>query len=191
MPSSPMHNVGDLGFLGLLWGCSQRIELSVPLEESLTLMGEFTSTLSSISADSSAVERLMFSMWEAATLTYRSLEGLQRRATTTGSRMAMWSQEDSNGRYLDRAEVALARLVLSGLQLRWQRTQENFGDFVTSWLQNMSAALSTASGATQTGSSGLWMNPTLPPMEYGLTRQRLRESTSGSVRLVWDLDHWD
>lgn len=189
MPSSPTANVA-ISILGELWTCLQNIELSASLDESCTRMEEFTYTLSSISVDSSVQERLQFSMWEAATLTSRSLEELQRRDTTMRSKMAMSSQEGSNVR-LTRAEVALTQLILNGVRLSWQRQQSSFGNFATNWFRNMWSEAILLYGSIASGSLHPSILSTLPPEGYGLTRQQLRESTSGCCRLVWDLEHLD
>ena len=187
MPSSPTHSVA-ISILGELWKCSQRTELSVSLEENCTRMEEFIFMLSSISVDSSVQEQLQFSMWEAATLTSRSLEELRRRDTTMRSKMAMWSLEDSPG-HPTKAEVALTRLILSGVRLSWQRQQTTFGDFATNWFRNMWSEAIHLYGSIASGSLHPSILSTLPPEGYGLTRQELRESTSGSCRLIWDLEH--
>lgn len=189
MPSSPTPSVA-ISILGELWSSLQAFELSASLEESCTRMEEFTFILSSISIDSSAQERLQFSMWEAATLTSRSLEELRRRDTTMRSKMAMWSQGDSNVP-CTRAGVALTQLILSGVRLSWQKQQSSFGNFATNWFRNMWLEAIHLYGSIASGSLHPSILSTLPPEGYGLTRQQLRESTSGSCRLIWDLEHLD
>lgn len=189
MPYSPTHNVA-ISILGELWSCLQTFELSASLEESCTKMEAFIFTLSSISADSSVLEQLQFSMWEASTLTLNNLEGLLRRDTTMRSKMAMWSQEGSSVRGT-RAEVALTQLILSGVRSSWLKQQTNFGNFATHWFRNIWLEAIHLYGNTATGSLHPSILSTLPPSGYGLTRQQLRESTSGSCRLIWDLEHLD
>lgn len=187
MPSSPTPNVA-ISILGELWRSLQTFELSASLEESCTRMEEFIFILSSISIDSSAQERLQFSMWKAATLTSRSLGELRRRDTTMRSKMAMSSLEGS-GVQITRAETALTQLILNGVRLSWQRQQNSFGNFAMNWFRNMWSEAIQLYGSIASGSLHPSILSTLPPEGYGLTRQQLRESTSGSCRLIWDLEH--
>lgn len=187
MPSSPTHSVA-ISILGELWTTLQNFELSASLGESCTRMEAFIFTLSSISIDSSAQGRLQFSMWEAATLTFQSLEALLRRDTTMRSKMAMSALEDSDVR-MTRSEVALTQLILSGVRSQWLRTQTTFGNFALNWFRNMWSEAIHLYGSIASGSLHPSILSTLPPEGYGLTRQQLRESTSGSCRLIWDLEH--
>ena len=189
MPSSPTHSVA-VSILGELWTSLQRFELSASLDESCTRMEEFIFMLSSISIDSSVQERLQFSMWEAATLTSSSLAALQRRDTTMRSKMAMSSLVDSPVR-ITRAEAALTQLILNGVRLSWQRQQTSFGNFATNWFRNIWSEAIRLYGSIASGALHPSILSTLPPEGYGLTRQELRESTSGSCRLIWDLEHLD
>lgn len=187
MPSSHTPNAGTWT-LGELWIIFQNFELSVSLEESCTLMEEFISTLSSISTDSSALERLQFSMWEAAIQTSRSLEALLRRVTTTRSRMETWWAEDWSVP-CTRAEVALGRLILSGARSSWQNLLTSFGDFAMNWFRNMWLEVLLRYPNTPSGDIDPRLLLTRHPLEYGSTRQLLMESVCGSVRLIWDLEH--
>lgn len=187
MPSSPTPSA-ETWTLGELWNIFQNFELSVSLEESCTLMEEFTSMLSSISTDSLALERLQYSMWEAVILTSKSLEELLRRATTTRSKMATWWAEDWSVP-CTRAEVALGRLILSGVRSSWQTVLRSFGDFAMNWFRNMWLEVLLRYPNTPSGDIDPRLLLTRHPLEYGSTRQLLMESTSGSLRLLWDLDH--
>lgn len=186
MPSSPTPSVA-ISILGELWNACQSIELSASLAESCTKMEEFIFIVSSISADSLVLERLQFSMWEASTLTSSNLAELRRRDMTMRSKMVRWSLEDS-GVHCTRAEVALTRLILSGVQLSWQKLLKSFGSFATSWFRNIWSEAIHLYGNSMTGSLHPEILSMSHPEEYGLTRQQLRESTSGSCRLIWDLE---
>lgn len=189
MPSSHTPNV-ELSILSDLLTTLQAFKQSVSLDESCTLMEEFIFIVSSISTGSSLLEQQQFLMWEAATLTSRSLEGLLRRDTTMRSKMATWLREDSPVPHTA-AEMALTRLILSGLQSSWLKTVMSFGVFATSWFRNTWHEASLVYPNMPTGSLHPRILSTIHPTELALTRQELRESTSGSCRLVWDLEQLD
>lgn len=189
MPSSPTHDVA-IWTLGQLWECFQTIELSASLVESCTRMEKFIYTLSLISIDNLALEQLQFSMWEAATLTSSSLGELRRKDGTMRRRMATSLLEDSDARTA-RAEVAITELILNGVRLSWQRQLNSFGNFATSWFRKLWFEAIHLYGSSATGSLHPSILSMRHPEEYGLTRQQLRESTSGSCRLIWDLEHLD
>lgn len=186
MPSSLTPNA-VISTLGESSTILHSLKLSASLEESCTLMTEFISTVSSISTDNSALEQLQYSMWEASTLTSSSLEGLRRRDSITRSKMAMWSQEDSNAPNT-RAEVALGQLILNGVRLSRQRLLESFGSFATNWFRNMWLEVTLLWPNMSNGGIDPSILRTRLPTEYGSTRLELQQSTSGSCRLSWDLE---
>nr|WPD49009.1 MAG: replication-associated protein [Grus nigricollis-associatied genomovirus] len=171
--------LGDLG----AWTCLETWELSASLEERSMLMAEFISMYSLISDGSFRRERFVYSMWEASTQTSSLLAALQRRLTTTRSRMATLWQADLE----DRAETAIGTLIISGVRRHIADLLTSFCTFATSWLREILSAPFQTSGPTLTGSGTPEFPNTVSPLELSLTRQRLRESTSGCHSLLLEL----
>lgn len=178
MSSSPTLNV-DNSTLGRLSTCLQSWEQSASLDESIMRMEAFISMLSLTSHEHSEVAGLISSMWTVATRTSQSLVALQRRVTTTQSKMATWWQADS----VDprgRAEVEMGRLWLSGLQSRRLRIESSFGNFATSWIQRLRLRVSLSSASTAIGD----LHQTLPTMNTPL------ESISPLATLMDEICGW-
>jgi len=148
------------------------------------LMAEFISMYSQISDGSLAHERLTYSMWEAVTLTSNQLEELRRKLTTTYARMETWLQ----GGLEDRAEIQISTLIISGLRRQTVNLARNFSTFAISWLHAISSEDSLSFGHTRDGSGTPESCLTINPPMLLLTRQRLMDSTSGSLSLLLDLE---
>jgi len=187
--SSPIPNAAHSTLLRLAT-ISRLFTLNVSWDESFTLMEEFTCMYSSISDGSFPVERLMYSMWEAATLTSRSVDVLHGRCMITQSKMAMFAPEDSSGQ-TRRAETAMGRLIIHGIRSSLQRLLKSFGHFVMTWLQEICVALFPHFKNTSTGDILLLLDPTVLTLGLSLTRHELQNCTSGCLRLVWDVENWD
>lgn len=169
---------------------SRSFTLNVSWDESFTLMEEFICMYSSISDGSFQAERLMFSMWEASTLTSKSVDALHGRCMITQSKMAMFAPEASNGQPR-RAETAMGRLILHGIRSSLQRLLRNFGHFAMTWLQEICVVLFPAYRNTSTGAILQLLDPTVLLMGMTLTRHELQLSQNGCLRLVWDVENWD
>lgn len=183
MSSSPTLRPDPTLIIGRLWSCLETWELSVSLDEKITLMAEFISMYSATSDDSFRRERLIYSMWEASTQTSSLLDALQRRLSITLARMETLSLAGLE----DRAEMQISTLIRSGTRRHIAELLTSFSTFATSWLREISSEVSPhfEPTATGNGTTGPWY--TINPVELSLTRQRLRESTSGSHSLLLDL----
>ena len=153
-------------------------------------MAEFISTYSLISDGSLAVERLMYSMWEAVTLTSRSVDALRGRRTTTQSRMETLLQGGSSDP-TKRAEMALGRLILRGIQSSRLKLLKSFGHFAMTWLHEILLARFPHFRSIATGDIALSLDPTVLQLGMSLTRHALQNSTNGCCKLIWDLENWD
>lgn len=187
MSSSPTVKLDPTLIIGQLSICCQYSERNVSLDESCTKMEEFISMFSLISDGSFRQERLTYSMWEAVTLTSCQLGQLRERCTTMQSRMETVLRVASN----DRAQTAILTLTISGLQQRIANLWRSFCTFATVWLQEISSVVSQTSKPTLTGNGEENQAHTLDPRALGLTRQKLHESLSGCVKLIWGLDQLD
>lgn len=182
MSSSPTPSLETNSTIGQLWTCLATWELSVSLDESFTKMAEFTTTYSLISDGSFRQERLTYSMWEATTQTSSLLVELRRRLTTTHARMETLLQEGLE----DRAEIAIATLIASGVRRHMRDLLRNFCTFAISWLREISSEDFPRFAPILTG-NGIEFQNTINPRELSLTRQQLRESTSGCHSLILEL----
>lgn len=187
--SSPIPSA-EHSTLSRLATISQTLVLNVSWAESDTLMEEFTSMYSSISDGSLAVEKLIYSMWEAITLTSQSVAALRGRRTTTQSKMeTLWQVGSTDP--TKRAEMALGRLILRGIQSSRLKLLKSFGHFAMTWLHEILLARFPHFRNTATGDIALQLDPTVLQMGLSLTRHALQSSTSGSCKLIWDLENWD
>lgn len=183
MSSSPTPRQDQTSIIGRLWNCLETWELSVSLEERSMLMAEFISMYSLISDGSFRRERFVYSMWEASTQTSSLLAALQRKLTTTRARMGTLSQVGLD----DRAEIAIGTLIISGVRRHIADLLTSFCTFATSWLREILSAPFQTSAHTLNGNGTPEFPNTVSPLELSLTRQRLRESTSGCHSLLLEL----
>ena len=91
----------------------------------------------------------------------------------------------------DRAETAIGTLINSGIRRQIAELLMSFCTFAISWLLEISSEVSLNSEPTLPGSGLPEFWNTINPMELSLTRQRLRESTSGSHKLLLELARAD
>lgn len=137
-----------------------------------------------ISDGSTALEKLTYSMWEASNLTSNQLGELRRKLTTTSARKETLLLEG----WHDRAEIQISTLIISGLRRAAVRLVTSFCTFATSWLREISFEVFQISGLMPSGSGPREDWTTFNPQMLSLTRQRLMDSTSGSISLLWDLE---
>jgi len=187
MSSSPIPKPETIVMIGLGWTCLRTWELSAASQESFTKMEEFISMYSQISDGSFRHERLMFSMWEASTLTSNQLGELRARLSTTSARMEILSQAG----YHDRAETQIGILIRSGIQRQINNLLKSFCTFAINWLHEISYEDSPISEPMQHGNLLNDLNRTVHPQALSLTRQELREWQNGSIRLIWGLEQLD
>ena len=104
---------------------SRRYQLSVSLDERITLMEAFISTLSLTLDGELTYEINDSSMLTAATRTYNLAVEHRKRCSIMRSRMATWSPEDL---IPTSEEKMFQEMALSGIQLRMQRLLTAFGN---------------------------------------------------------------
>jgi hypothetical protein len=184
--SSPTVNV-ETWIRTQLWSSFQAWERSASSAESITNLRAFISTLSLISDGSFEVERRIYSMWTIATQTSNLLEEHQRKVTTMRSRMETLWAGGLRDQY--RAEVEMARLLTSGLELRVRRIEMSFGHFATSWIQKLLPVLSVNSRSTPIGGSHRPSQSMSHPEELNLLARMLTEEMSGYVSLASDWEN--
>ncbi|UOF79424.1 putative C2 protein [Genomoviridae sp.] len=151
----PMLNA-ETSILSKLVTILDDLELSVSLDEKITLMEEFICTLSSCSNGSFAQETSVYSMWRESTQISSVAMEHRKRVTTMRQKMGMWSQEDWKGR----AELAYLRLARRGLLSSWQRVETSFLLASRRWILEHFALISPLSEHTPTGNTEKTPNPT-------------------------------
>lgn len=183
MSFSPTPSQDSTSIIGQLWTCLETWERSASLDERVMLMAEFITMYSQISDGSFRREKFVYSMWEASTQTSSLLDALQRKLTTTRSRMGTLLREGLEGR----AEIAIGTLIISGLRRHMLDLLTSFCTFATNWLREILCGASQTSGLTPIGNGTTEWPYTISPLALSLTRQRLRESMSGCHSLLLDL----
>ena len=122
MSSSHTHNV-ETWTHGWSTTLLSRFQLSVSLDERITVMEVFTCTLSLISGNELTYETIDDSMLTAATRTLHHAVAHRKRCSTMQSRTEMLLREDST----PDSTFQLRRLIQSGIELRMQRLLTSFG----------------------------------------------------------------
>jgi len=185
MSSSPTHNVESLT-LSELWIAFQNWQGNVSLDESLTLMEEFTCIASSTSDGSFEVEKLMYSMWEVSTQTLAALVAIRKRATITQSRMETLYAEGLPDPHL-RCEVEMALLIQNGLRLHRLKIETSFGNWCTSWILRVQQLLFPNFRNTAIGNLRLMLPRMSHQQELSSLEERLTVETIGFYNLESDL----
>lgn len=127
---------------------SRRYQLSVSLDERITLMEAFISTLSLTLDGELTYEINDSSMLTAATRTYNLAVEHRKRCSIMRSRMATWSPEDL---IPTSEEKMFQEMALSGIQLRMQRLLTAFGNLFESWHRERFCATISPSERMRTG----------------------------------------
>lgn len=169
-----------------LWTSLHHWEQSASLDESVTRMEDFTSTCLSTSNGSFDHEELMFSMWTVSTQTSRLLVAHQTRDTTTRLKMETLCAETSPDR--SPAELEIARLIRTGLQLRARNVEKSFGRFATSWIRSRLRATSILCKSTPTGNLQRCLPCMSHHMELGASKEAWTEEMIGYSSLVSDVE---
>jgi len=176
--SSHTHNVA-ISTLSQLSTNFRLIQQSASLQENITRMEEFISTLSSTLDGSLEAEISVRSMWMDATRMFNLLECHRELAGTMRQRMATLLQAD----YKDQAlELAHRRTTQRSAQLAMLA---NFGNYVRCWLREHSYVISNRFEGTPIGG----LNPSLLNMnsqgEYASTRGCFRNSMNGYSKILF------
>jgi len=156
--------------------------LSASLDEKITLMGEFTSMLLSISVDNIQLGMLVSLMWADATQMYSLARKHRRRCTITRSKMEMLWEGDCS----DQTEAEFLGLVIRGLRLSWLRLETSFSAYVESWLRDISPAAFPASASMPTGSTDQTPLLTSHQRDTSSTLADFHNSMIGYAAICWD-----
>lgn len=170
--SLPIRNVDEsilMRSLGRLSTCLGLLERSVSSDEKVTLMEEFTSTLSSCSNGSLAHEMSVYSMWTDSTqMLYAVTQHHKRVQLMQQKRGTLWqagsTRMSSEFQYLVRA--------LFGLSSSFAELETSFLKLAEGWRLEHSSAISPHSGVTPTGN----IDPS-PCHTQRLTVYRLRQQS--------------
>jgi len=128
-------------------------ELNASLDESVTLMGELISMLSSCSNGSLAQEMSVFSMWTVVTQTLCAATELRNSVTTMRQRTGtLWPAASSETIASDLG--LYADLAINGMILSWRPVEMSFLRCARNWSRGHFAAPLTPLRPTLTGGSG-------------------------------------
>ncbi|ASH99177.1 putative ORF3 protein [Giant panda associated gemycircularvirus] len=162
---------------------------SASLDERITLMEDFTSTLSLCSNGSLSQEMSVFSMWTASTRTLSWVQMLsvvgvhQRRVGIMRRSMGTLLRGDSKD-----PEVGFLRLALYGLQSSFQKIERAFLKLSRDWLREHFCVTSLPSDVMLIGNIGGNQNPTLTLATYRSTQRSFQDSIHGYNKIWWDMD---
>ena len=161
-----IHNA--MGFVsGTCWTILERLELSVSLDEKITLMKVLTCMFSAILGGNDASEASAISMYQVSTQTLSHLKGIQERAGITRRKMETLLQVDLNGLAMtdnQKAEMQLLGRLRSLLRSSESKTVILFGNVVKSWLQGYCCETSQVFRDTLPGDSDQ-DKENIPPLE--------------------------
>lgn len=153
----------------------QNLEQSVSSEEKRTATEELISTLSSISEPNSALAIRRLSMWEDAIRMSLLLKVDQVKDTTTLSKMATLSLEDSN----DLVEHELRRVEYRG-RMRWRREAwMSFLNLVYAWMQDRHSGCGPTCTRTPNGGTGRREGHMCTHVKWKFIQEGCRNSMDG------------
>ena len=176
MSSSHTHNV-ETWTHGWSTTLLSRFQLSVSLDERITVMEVFTCTLSLISGNELTYETIDDSMLTAATRTLHHAVAHRKRCSTMQSRTEMLLREDST----PDSTFQLRRLIQSGIELRMQRLLTSFGQLFESWHQERFCATISPSERTRTGIIDPSLLSTNTHLDFNSALTTCRNLTNGYV----------
>ena len=178
--SSHTHNA-VISTLSMLSTNFQLYEQSALLQENITKMEEFISTLSSTSDGSIEAEMSKYSMWVDATQMLALLEVHLRLGGTMRQRMGTLWQGDLKNQAIELATLRTGQRSAQRKMLR------NFGEYVRVWLREHSYVISNRFEGSPIGG----IKPSLLHMnrqgEYISTRQCFRNSMNGYKTILLHL----
>lgn len=161
----------------------RRFQLSVSLHEKLTLMEEFISMLSSISADASTSETRDALMLMATTRIYNHAVAHHRRCWTMRSRTETLSLEAS----VPSSTIRFRQLTMSGLESHMHLLWTSFGILFESWHRERCAATSTPCVHMPNGTIDPRLLSINTPRPFDLALQEFRNSMNGYVTTCLEL----
>ena len=171
--------------LGALLRCLETWELSVSLDEKITLMEDFTSMLSSCSNGSLSHEMSVYSMWTdtiqisfAVTAHRKRVQLMQQKKET------LWLEDSTSAN----SEHRFLTLGLCGLKSSYRELERNFLRLARVWLQGHFVVPSLHSSATPTGSIDPSPCRTNILVEYRLIQQLTQSSMLGYHTIWRDLN---
>ena len=161
----------------------QHYQLSVSLDEKITLMEVFTSTLSWISADAWTSATLDGLMLKATTRTYNHAVAHLKKCATMRSRTETLLQEGST----PSSTIQFRELTLSGIELQMRRLLMSFGNLLDSWLHERFSATSTPFGPSQSGTIDPRQLHTSTPVTFESTHREHLNLMRGYVTTCLEL----
>lgn len=157
---SLMHNA-ETSTHGLSAIICQHSNLSASSGERFTqLLEEFIFTSLQLTNRNSDLDRYGFSMWKVGTQTLSLLGELQRKDMITRSRMERLSRVVSSVQ--GRAEECLSELIRSSILRTCAKTERNFLNFATKWIEVISSRTSPIRSHMLGGD----MDPCFPSMMH-------------------------
>nr|WQA30129.1 MAG: rep protein [Cressdnaviricota sp.] len=178
-PLSPMPNVGT----SILSECATflaHFTLSASLDEKITLMEGFTSTLLWTSAESIRLETAASLMWTDVIRMCSLAKKHRRRCGITRRKMEMLWLGDSS----DQTEADFLRLAMSGMKSSWLTLEMSFSNYVESWHLDNSLVAFLPSANMQTGNIDWILHPTDTTTASSLARTRFQNSMIG-FQAIW------
>lgn len=181
MDSSRTRNVAPSIHSTLLNIC-QRLELSVSLEEKITLMEDFISTASLVSSPREALGTAAPLTSTAATQILSQATAHLQLAGIMRQRMETSSQEDSSGRA--EGTIEFIQLVLSGMRSSWLKLERSFLSYARIWI--LDHCVSTSHLFERTPIGGIdWTALRIPIQEvYSSAQTKCLLSIDGHMKIL-------
>jgi len=177
------HNA-ETWILGRSQIISLIFEQSASLDEKITQMEAFTSTLLWTSASSSEADMLLSLMWKDATRISSLLRKHRRRLGIMRQRTAMLLLGDSS----DQTEADFLILATDGMKSYMRTVETSFLSYWQSWNLRLSALVFPVCASSPIGDSELIELLTEPQANLFSTRQHTLNSISGYERIWTDIN---
>lgn len=159
---------------------SQSWALSVSLDERITLMEEFISTLLWTSAESIQLEMHVSLMWKDTIRMCSLAKKHRRRCLIMQRKREMLLLGDSS----DHTEAMFINLAIRGMKSYWQTLENSFSTYVDDWLLDLWPVLSPVYASMLTGSTETTRNRIITQTDT-LTRQNEWRDSANGYETIW------
>ena len=180
-PSLPTRSVEN-STPSVLLSILDRLERSVSLDEKITLMEDFISTLSLVGTESTPLGIAGPLTSQVTTQILSQATAHQQLAGTMHARRETLSQEASSGRAEE--TIAFLDLVQSGLRSSWQRLERSFLNYARTWI--LEHCVSTTPVSRRTPIGGIDWTALLTPIHEVLcyTQTACLLSLDGHMKIL-------
>nr|WQA30118.1 MAG: rep protein [Cressdnaviricota sp.] len=158
-------------------------EQSASLDEKVTQMEAFTSTLLWTSANNTEQDLLLSLMWKDATRMCSLLRRHRRRLGIMRQRTAMLLLGGSS----DQTEADFLQLATGGMKSSMRQLEKSFSNYWQNWNRKLSAVVFPVCASSPIGDSELIERLTQPPRDLLSTRNDTLNSMNGYERIWKDI----